>query len=335
MRLLQICFTLAVVPAVWAQQSRPTATKAVETRAPLTRASFSTAGLQNEKTLTHFFTGNFVDIPFDRENLPFLVMFQDYLEAYARHCAAYLPPNKVEMTRQVCVREQYQVNQYGARVGTSTCVEYRTEGTGLYADPTLYAAKSNLDNVSAISVVKDTFKQLSGKNPLESALNTAKDAQVMENDMNRLFGLNACTSPGLKRFQENVLLFSLNKQPVVLSGEGGATTARVQPSPGALLKDQNYTRLVEDLVLDQSKTWFMNRYAPGSTSNVVVSSKDAEGRPAKLVARYLFNGRSPGSVTIEFSDGLPQCMYFFDLPTTCRTPNRRIVAAYSSGGYQQ
>jgi hypothetical protein len=335
MRLLQICLTLSVVPAVWAQQNRPVATKAADARAPMTRSSFSANGLQNEKTFTNFFTGNFVEIPFDRENLPFLVMFQDYLEAYARHCAAFLPPNKVEMTRQVCVRESYQVNQYGARVGGSSCVEYQTVGTGLYADPTLYAAKANLDNSSALSVVKDTFKQLTQKNPLESALNTAKDAQVMADDMNRLFGLNACASPGLKRFQENIMLFSLNKQPAVLSGEGGVATARVQPSPGAPSKDQNYTRLVEDLILDQSKTWFMNRYVSGSTSNVAVSSRDAEGRPAKLVGRYLFNGRSQGSVTIEFSEGLPQCMYFFDLPTTCRTPNRRIVAAYSSGGYQQ
>jgi hypothetical protein len=335
MRLSQICLVLSVVPAVWAQQTRPAAAKTADVRAPLTRSSFSANGLQNEKTFTDFYTGNFVDIPFDRENLPFLSMFQDYLETYARHCAAYLPPNKVEMTRQVCVRESYQVNQYGTRVGPSTCVEYTTVGTGLFADPTLYAAKSNLDNATALSVVKDTFKQLTQKNPLESALNTVKDAQVMADDMNRLFGLNACTSPGLKRFQENMMLFSLNKQPLVLSGEGAAATTRVQPPPGAASKDQNYTRLVEDLILDQSKTWFMNRYVSGSTSNVVVSSKDAEGRPAKLVARYLFNGRNQGSVTIEFSEGLPQCMYFFDLPTTCRTPNRRIVAAYSSGAYQQ
>ena len=32
-------------------------------------------------------------------------------------------------------------------------------------------------------------------------------------------------------------------------------------------------------------------------------------------------------MTVDFTDGLPECMYFFDLPTTCKTPNRRIVAA--------
>jgi hypothetical protein len=73
----------------------------------------------------------------------------------------------------------------------------------------------------------------------------------------------------------------------------------------------------------------------GSTSNVAVSSRDASGRPSKIIGKYLFNGRSQGSVSVDFSDGLPECMYFFDLPSTCKTPNRRIVAAFASGAYQQ
>ena len=39
--------------------------------------------------------------------------------------------------RDVCVRERYTVDGYGNRVGGSTCIEYRKEGTGLYADPTM------------------------------------------------------------------------------------------------------------------------------------------------------------------------------------------------------
>jgi hypothetical protein len=332
MRLLPICISLVILPAAWAQQIRPAA-QAADARAALTRSNFSANGLHNEKTLTDLYAGNFVDIPFDRENLPFLILFQAYLESYARHCAAYLPPNKVEMTRQVCAREQYQVNQYGARVGASSCVEYRTEGTGLYADPVLYDAKAEVDRVAALSVVKDTLKQMTQKNPLEAALNTVKDTQVTADDMNRLFGLNPCPSPGVKRFQENLRLFALGKQPISLSG--ASESARTQPSSAGPAKDQNYTRFLEDLVQEQSKSWFMNRYVSGSTSNVVVTSRDAAGRPSKLVGHYLFNGRSQGSVTVDFTDGLPECMYFFDLPSTCKTPNRRIVAAYSSGSYQQ
>ncbi len=204
---------------------------------------------------------------------------------------------------------------------------------GLYADPVLYDAKGEVDRVAALSVVKDTLKLMTQKNPLEGALNTLKDTQVQADDMNRLLGQNACTSPGVKRFQENLRLFALGKQPIPLSG--ASETTRTQPPAGAPGKDQNYTRFLEDLVQDQSKGWFMNRYVTGSTANVGVTSRDAAGRPTKIVGHYLFNGRSQGSVTLDFDDGLPSCMYFFDLPTTCKTPNRRIVAAYSSGSYQQ
>lgn len=328
MRLLRSCFVLFVVPGAWAQQGHP-ATAPQKGDAPLTRSSFSASGLHNERTLTNFFIGNFVDIPFDRENLPFLVLFEEYLEAYGRHCDAYLPANKVELTRSVCARSQYPVNRYGAQVGPSSCVEYRTEGMGIYADPTLYAAKSKLDDESGLSVIKDTFRTMTQKNPLEAALNTVNDARQMTDDMNALVRLNACVSPGLKRFQENLMLFSMGKQPISLPG-----AARAQPSSPGTFKEQNYTRFLEDLIAEQAKTWLMNRFVPGSTSNVVVSSRDAAGRPSKIVGKYLFNGRSPGSVTLDFSDGEPRCMYFFDLPSTCKTPNRRIVAAYSSGAYQ-
>jgi hypothetical protein len=153
----------------------------------------------------------------------------------------------------------------------------------------------------------------------------------MTDDMNALLRLNSCVSPGVKRFQENLLLFSLGKPAIPLSGV--APSAKSQAA-GAPFKDQNYTRLLEDLIAEQSRTWLLNRYVPGSTSGVVVSSRDAAGRPSQIVGKYVFNGRNPGSVKVSFSDGVPECMYFFDFPSTCKTPNRRIVAAYSNGEYQ-
>ena len=60
--------------------------------------------------------------------------------------------------------------------------------------------------------------------------------------------------------------------------------------------------------------------------------------PRMIRAKYLFNspvksGRTQGSVTVTFTDGMPTCIYFSDAPSACQTPNRRIVAKYSSGGY--
>ncbi|GJG89053.1 hypothetical protein tb265_42340 [Gemmatimonadetes bacterium T265] len=73
-------------------------------------------------------------------------------------------------------------------------------------------------------------------------------------------------------------------------------------------------------------------------SQVEVTARDASGRPAKLSGSYLFeglNGRSRGSVDVVFSDGVPECLYYFDRPGVCRTANRRVAAAYVAGQYQR
>jgi hypothetical protein len=175
---------------------------------------------------------------------------------------------------------------------------------------------------------------MSGKNPLGTAMSTLGATQSITSDMSTLVQVNACNSPGLKRFQENLMLFALGKQPIRLSGGPATAPAASAASPEVLSKDQNLTRLVQDLVLDQSRTWVMNRFVNGSVSNVAVSSRDAQGRPAKVTGSYLFNGNNRGSVTISFSGGLPECIYFFDFPSMCRTPNRRIVEAYGNGAYR-
>jgi hypothetical protein len=326
MRLLQICFVLLAVRGVPAQQ--------VKAGAELTRASFSTSGLSNAKVLTNLYLGDFLHVDLERNAIMFKVLYNNYLEAFARRCDAYLPANKVEMTRSVCAREQYPVNRYGAQVGASTCVEYRTEGTGLYADPALYAAEQQLDRETALDAVGQVMRTMTQSNPLGSAMNTLNSAQVMTNDMNALVRLNACTSPGLKRFQGNLMLFALGKSPIRLAGDATPSSPG-KAGPGAPFKDSNYTKLLEDLVSEQSKTWMMNRFVAGSVSSVAVSSRDAAGRPSKLVGRYLFNGRSQGSVTVIFTEGLPACLYFFDLPSVCRAASSRVIAAYENGNYQQ
>jgi len=135
-----------------------------------------------------------------------------------------------------------------------------------------------------------------------------------------------------------MLRFALGQPGLTLPG--GETLASIAPkkSPGATFKDSNYTRLVDDLIAENSQGWMLNRYVRGSASGVTVSSRDTLGRPAKIVGNYLFDGskgRSRGSVTVQFSDGLPQCVFFFDFPTTCRTPSRRIITTYENGRYQE
>ena len=118
-----------------------------------------------------------------------------------------------------------------------------------------------------------------------------------------------------------------------------AMSASVKPptAPVGPAGEQNYTRLIEDLIADNSKTWAMNRFLSGSVTSVFIASRDRSGRPSKLQAHYLFDGfagRMNGSVTITFSEGVPDCLYFFDFPETCRAASRRVVTAYAQGEYK-
>ncbi len=326
------------------EETAPTAKREVtptpEVRKPseaLGVASFSAKGLNYETELTGLYLGDFAHARLERDAMEFDLLFGSYLNAYARRCDAYLPENKVEMTRAVCAREQYTVNGYGVRVGPSTCIEYRRVGTGLYADPELYAAQQQVDSEVGRDVLRDTLRGMSGNNPMGAAMRSIDAATSVGSDMDSLLGMNACASPGLKRFQENMLRFARGEAPLHLAG--GETLASVRPkaADGDAFKDSDYTRLLDDLVAENARGWMMNRFVRGSVSGVNVSSRDGQGRPSSIVGRYefdAFEGRKTGSVTVRFSDGLPQCLYFFDFPSTCRSPSRRVVTDYENGRYR-
>ena len=328
--------TVAAETTSTVTRSRPPVTETV-----LTQASFVTSGLTHEQALKTLYLGNFDQLSFNRDDTVFVALFQKYLETYAQQCSNALPSNKVEMVRQECDASQYPVNKYGSKVGPSTCTHYTDVGTGLYADPDLYAAKTKLDAIVDSNALHNAFSAMAQgqreRNPMAAAGGILGEIQTSTSDMNALLKLNACTNPGLQRFQQNMMLFALGKQGLHLSSRAGtslnAAKSAVSPSPAT--NNQNYTRLLEDLVANQSKTWLFNKYVSGSVTSVSVLVRDAAGRPSKLAGRYLFNGRSQGSVTVEFDDGLPQCMYFFDLPNSCRTPDRRIVSAFANGSYQK
>lgn len=100
-----------------------------------------------------------------------------------------------------------------------------------------------------------------------------------------------------------------SSDPFAAPAGAGAAQAPVTGPAG----DQDYAKLVEDLIGENSKSWLLNRFIGGSVDNVVVEAKDSSGRPAKMQAGHAFDGlagRTHGSVTITFTDGLPDCLYF-------------------------
>ena len=218
-----------MVTGAWAQQTRPT-NPAPNRNAPPTRSSFTAKGLKSEQDLTDFFVGNFADIPYDRGSAAFSALFQQYLEAYARHCGASLPvKNRVEMTRQFCADPPRLPGLPPPAPGTDSCSTWRTVSLG-YADPALYEAKSELDKDHLASHVTDALG-LNAKS-LKDFMASARDVLQLPSDMDALVRRNACDGGGLRRFQENVALLSKGEAAVAASGRAASGGAERPRLPG-------------------------------------------------------------------------------------------------------
>lgn len=298
--------------------------------AGLTEASLVTSGTHNQPFLTNIFKGDFDRIELRSDDMSFADMYGQYLRAFGSQCDAFLPRTKTEIMVPVCTARW--VNGYGADRG---CANWDSKGTGVFADPELYAVKKKLDMQAAMDVGRNALKLMTQRDPIAGAMNMAGNAIATNADMDALVRQNGCASGALKRFEDNFTRFALNKQPVRL-GELGPKLSAIDPLPGIPFRDQDYSRLMEDLIQDQARGWAINRYIAGTAGGTSVTARDDKGRPAKISASYAyqgFSGRSQGSVTLTFSDGMPECMYFHDFPATCRTPSRRIAAAYRDGAY--
>ena len=289
--------------------------------------TFTAEGLHFETVLTNIFKGNFIDIPFDRDETTFVLLYNAYVTTYAKHCTSSLPANKIELTKPECVTERVTKNGYGMEISRN-CVEWIDVGIGLYAAPKMFNAKVVLENLQAGDAFRNMYKMMKQDNPIGIASSVLNNSQAADADMKALLKMNGCKSAGLMRFQENLRLFAMGKQPIPLNGKTKAAVSS---------KNQNLTKLAEDLVFEHSKTWAMNRYQRGSISSVS-EVKDTNGKLIEIRTRYVyqgFSGRNNGSVRITFTDGLPECLYFFDFPNACRTANRKIVAQYAGGNYQR
>lgn len=304
------------------------------------QTTLKTRGLTNDTLTTRIFEGDFVHIDLDRTDNRFGILFGQYLDAFAHYCSAALPPNKVEMTRQRCVTERVTRNGYGMEI-SRICVEHETVGTGLFAKPAMYDALNTLNRQRAADVGRElsrAFGDITKPNALSEMVSLIGDVQAIASDMNSLVQKNACTSPGLIRFEDNLRMFALNKQPIPLRGVAVVPSV-IAPPTGQAFKDQDYRKLIEDLILDDTPRWgAFARFISGSVTNATIGDRDKLGRPLRVIAPYTWEGmlgRTEGQVTLTFSDGLPECLTYSETPSVCHSPNRRIIARYLEGGYSQ
>jgi len=292
----------------------------------------NTDGLYYAEFYDYIFRGHFEELDVNREDMQFLLIFNQYLRAFGGQCSGYLPVDKVEIMNEECATEEVTKNGWGDVI-SRVCVKYVWVGSGLYAKPELYEAFAEIDQIQRSKGLSTMMQMITDPNSMGNSVDMIHKTNGLKGDMVKIFKLNACNSPGLKRFEKNLRLFALNKPAIRMEKVSKYTTMKKSGGPSGT---QNFNKLIDDLVYDQSKTWSFNRYTAGSISGVTTLSRDSEGRPRGLSANYSFSGfsgNSKGSVRITFENGLPNCIYFYDFPQNCKTPNSSILSAYAEGKY--
>ncbi|MEO7345374.1 MAG: hypothetical protein ABIU85_11125, partial [Methylotenera sp.] len=275
-------------------------------------------------------------------------LYGSYLSSYARKCTANAktrPKNFVEMTNLKCGDERITATYYSNGMYTESapyCTRWDDVPNGLYADPKMWEVKKKLDAVFLGDTYKNIFAFLKSTEPdiyggvfEPSPQKMLAAITTIAKDMGALVEMNACNSLGLMRFQENLRLYAINRPfGIRLDGSSGAPIPI--PAPGTTFKDPNYETLLEDLVKGEARSWQTNKYLLKSIADPSVISRDSQGRPLSVTAGYRFGGMSgmaAGSVTLTFFEGYPECLYFFDKPNSCRSPNKEVTARYVHGGY--
>ena len=299
---------------------------------PAQSLAFKTDGLYFAEFYDYIYRGHFEHLEVTREDTQFLMIFEQYLRAYGRQNDRFLPTNKVEIMEDVCATEEVTTDAYGTEV-SRVCARWKTVGTGLYARPDLYDAKLQVERIQGQDAIRKALGMITDPNAIGNSVDLIHKAKGLRNDMALIFKLNPGDSPGLRRFEENLKKFALCQSSIRMQGASKYTAMKESGGPTGA---QNFNQLINDLVADQSRTWAFNRYQAGSIRGVTVGASDGQGRPRELKANYSykgFGGVSQGWVRVTFDNGLPKCIYFFDFPQNCKTPNSSIVAAYAQGGY--
>ena len=289
---------------------------------------FNTKGLTYEIEIMDIYMGNFPEVPWQRSDILFGLLLNSYINSFAEQCDAYLPSDKEMLYGQECAEKQITRNGYGTVISES-CISYRKVPLYLYVSPEMARAK---DAISQFEL-QWMGEMMGGSDALGTSVKLMSETKAIKLDMIRLLQMNACDSPGLQRFQENLRRYAHGIEPIKMEN----LIAARQTSFDMISQDQDLQKLLEDLVYQNSRQWNFNKYQKGSLKNVSVLSIDLNGRPTKVKGSYSysgFGGTKNGSVTLVFnSKGLPDCLYFYDFPTTCRPANRKIAMAYAKNDY--
>ncbi len=330
--MLKLHIALVVATAAAAQPQPPadsrSASRVVRAGSVLTTQSLKATGFEFEQAFRNLYAGRFSEMPIRKDQLEFAVMMGSYLRIFGKRCPDQLPQNRVEMTEDQCFRWVETRNGYNVLID-STCTATRPVGIGIFADPELYAAFRGLTRESPGMGLRESLSMLRGD--LSGIAALSQSLRSMSSDVQELIMANGCPSGALARFQENLRRFARGDPPIVIAGAGDVSVPRPTPDDRT-----NYSEMLQDSVLADSATWTFNRYLRGSVTNVRLASRDAQGRPRRITGSYTyegFAGRQNGTVALEFANGVPSCLFFWDFPNDCKTVPSHIVQGYQNGKY--
>jgi len=307
-------------------------TSSKELDTTLQSLEFNTDGLYFAEFYDYIFRGHFENIKMTREDLDFLMIFEQYLRTYGRQCNQYLPKDKVEIMELQCDEYLVEKNLYGDEL-SRTCTKWIWVGTKLFARPDLYNAKKEVERLQSKDAIQNAFAAMTDPNAIGNSMDRVHKINGLRNDMTQMFTLNPCNSEGVRRFEENLKRFALSQKSMRMEGSSKYETMKTTGGPTGV---QNLNKLFDDLVANLAKTWAMNKYVPNSISGISMLQKDNQGRPLVAKANYtyqFFGNKGEGWVQVSFEKGLPNCLYFHDMPNNCKTPNSSIVASYAQGNY--
>jgi len=336
-----LIFLGAVMPVTFLSNPAAAQTGSAHQAAAPASAHFSASGLNNEDDLLRIYSGDFQSIRLDRSGTEFMQIISSYMEDFAKDCKQFLPPNKVEITTQVCSDSPSTVyspdgvhDAYGNVINNTGCSSYQTVGTGMFADPQLYAAVKDVSAKTQVNMLGSLLgankKGGHASGPFSMPQQMLDKMVSVGDEMRTVIHTNSCGSAGLKNFQSNLIRFANGEGPIKFAGAVAPTV-----TPGDPAKDTDFTRMLDDLVAANARGWLMNRYQRGSITDPIVAH-DPLGDPSRIMARYRFagsQGAQTGRVTVTFKDGAPDCLYFSDAPSTCREPAASVVSAYQKNAY--
>lgn len=183
----------------------------------------NTDGLTYAADVQLICAGEFSNVGFGRDGEEAAALVSGYVGAFAENCKAALPANKVEITEQQCVREEWTERGGWEVAGSRHCAEYRTVGTGKYADPEVLALADQLQQKQYGALMGDFFGNLARalKDPVGFTSGKIRPVVDARRDMVRVLAVNGCASNATKQFQKNLLNF----------GSGHPSAGRTNKSP--------------------------------------------------------------------------------------------------------